>query len=51
VFLREGAAIPYYPEAVTRTDRMDDGRTAVLSADASFRGIGRTALGALCGLD
>ena len=50
LYLRFGAEIPYYPDRVACTDRMTQGRNAVLSVDSSYRGIAETELGRLCGL-
>lgn len=39
VFVRPGAVIPYYPEKVDCTDRMDLSKTKHLTVDDSFKGI------------
>lgn len=39
VFVRPGAVIPYYPEKVDCTDRMDLSKTKNLTVDDSFKGI------------
>ncbi len=45
LYVRNGAVIPYYPEAVACTDEMDLGRSAELVFDHSYRGFHSSALG------
>ncbi|MFH2114857.1 MAG: alpha-xylosidase, partial [Spirochaetota bacterium] len=49
LYLRAGAAIPYYPEKTDCTDRMSMEKTAILEVNDGFTGIAGTALGSLCG--
>ena len=46
LYVRHGAVIPYYPEAVACTDEMDLGPSAELVFDHSYRGFHSSALGA-----
>ncbi|WP_157208122.1 glycoside hydrolase family 31 protein [Mariniflexile maritimum] len=39
VWVKEGAEIPLYPEAVNCTDDMDFKKTSIIKIDASFKGI------------
>jgi alpha-D-xyloside xylohydrolase len=45
LFVRSGARVPFYPEAVACTDEMDLSRTSELSFDRSYHGFRSSALG------
>lgn len=50
VYVKRGAAIPIYPEAVQSTDEIDLQRTTSIVFDDSYQGLERSVLGALTGL-
>ena len=50
LYVRSGARIKVYPEAVSCTDEMDMEKTVELAFDNSFAGIGNTVVGEVTGL-
>lgn len=49
VFVRTGAAIPYYPERVLSTDEMNPDKSERMVFDNTYSGLAASALGKLCG--
>jgi len=50
LYVRSGARVPFYPDAVACTDEMNLSRTAELIFDSTYRGYRSTALGRLIDL-
>jgi len=50
VYVRAGASVPVYPEAVDCTDRMDMGKVRRIKIDRTFRGLSKSILGKVIGL-
>jgi alpha-D-xyloside xylohydrolase len=51
VWVKWGAKIPVYPEAVNCTDEMDFSKVIYLNINVKFQGIRNTEIGAVCGFD